>query len=154
MRTISVAPRSALALVLLLAGAAAGALLAQQQDSTTRTVKGVVTHLRGESANPKSGSWVVLHRVGEGDAGAIDSVRTNAAGEFTFRIKPSGPVNSVYSVSSSHAGIAYLSAWWHADELDSADANLTVFDTTTRPVPFTVTRKLVTVEARGLPAHL
>src|SRR5213076_1180259 len=59
---------------------------------------------------PVVGIWVVLHRVGSDRAGALDSVRSDAKGNFRIRFAESGAPDALYFVSARHAGIAYFSS--------------------------------------------
>jgi hypothetical protein len=143
-----------LAAVLICAGVAA---MAQDTAVVQRpvTLKGSVTRLEGERGVPKAGAWVVLHRFGpaDGDSAApLDSVRTGAGGEFSVTVRPYGPANSLYFLSSMHAGIAYFTNFWTADALDSADANLVVFDTTRSAVPYTALARTIVLWAPVLGA--
>jgi len=89
----------------------------------------------GQQAVPSV--WVVLHRVGTDTAGALDSTRTTAEGAFHFRYRPFGDSSAVYFVSANYGGIAYF-APLHGPVVRGDDATITVFDTTSAPIPITL----------------
>ena len=110
--------------------------LEQRPDSTAdiRRVDGrVVRGTRGGEI-PVAHQWAVLHRVGPDHAGPMDSTRTNANGEFSFRYRPTGDTTAVYFVSTSYGGVAYFTSPLRAPMVRGDDALLTVFDTTSGPV--------------------
>ena len=74
---------------------------------TVRTVNGVVRRPAGASTQPVIGAWVVLHKVGRGNAGPIDSVRSDARGGYAFRFA-TGPDSSVFFASTAHLGVTYF----------------------------------------------
>jgi hypothetical protein len=103
--------------------------------------------------DPVSGSWVVLHRVGPDSAGPIDSVRTDATGRYAFHYVRTGSPDAVYFVSASHDGIAYFTPPLAEGTVKGNDGEVTVFDTTSRPVPMSVRGHHVvvsSVDANGL----
>jgi hypothetical protein len=100
-----------------------------------RRVDGVVMH--GEAKGPRriANVRVVLHRVGPDRAGPLDSLLTDARGRYNFRFTPSGSPDAIYFVSASYDGIAYFSTPLRDTETRGDDAQITVFDTTSGPVP-------------------
>lgn len=97
-----------------------------------------------EGAKPMRNTMVTLHRVGRDSAGAIDSVRTNATGEYQFRFRvrvDSGgndADNAIYFASATYGGIAYFTAPFRNELSEGDDAVITVFDTTSVPYPLSV----------------
>lgn len=87
---------------------------------------------------PVAGAWVTLHRVGKDTAGAVDSVRSDAAGRYRLRYTPFGAPDAVYFASSTWHGIAYFTAPLRAADVRGDDAEITVFDTTSRTFPLSV----------------
>jgi len=111
---------------------------ATAQTLLARTVDGVVMHGEGKGPRPIAGVRVVLHRVGPDRAGPLDSMLTDAKGRYHFRYAPSGSPDAIYFVSASYDGIAYFSVPLHEAETRGEDAQITVFDTTSGPVPIRV----------------
>lgn len=93
------------------------------------------------------GVMVTVHRVGPDSAGALDSVRTDAAGRYTIRYRRFGSDEAVYFAAALHHGIAYFSAPLRGVRANVDDAEITVFDTTSAPVKFTVQGHHVVVSA-------
>jgi len=81
---------------------------------------------------------VVLHRVGQDRAGPLDSALTDRRGEYHFHFTTSGSPDAVYFVSASYDGIAYFSVPLREPATHGDDAQITVFDTTSAPVPIHV----------------
>ncbi len=96
------------------------------------TVRGSVTRetIGGTRAVPRE--LVVLHRVNSRDAGAVDSVQTDAKGAFTFRVEAPDS-QSMYLVSARYGGIAYFSQPMQGGQ-SSGPAEIIVYDTTSRNV--------------------
>ena len=114
------------------------------------TVSGTVTIARGDARIPARGVWVTLHRVGRDSAGPVDSVRTGASGAFRFRYLPGADAQVVYFVSTERAGIAYFSARLPAaarEAREAGDADLTVYDTTSRGATIDVASRHIIVSA-------
>ena len=84
---------------------------------------------------PLPGVRVVLHRVGPDKAGPLDSMLTDPRGRYHFRYQPSGSEEALYFVSASYDGIAYFSVPLREPQTHGDDAQITVFDTTSGPVP-------------------
>ncbi len=94
-----------------------------------------------------SGIWVTLHRVGSDTAGAVDSARTRAGGAYTFRYRRRGRGDAIYFVSASYAGIAYFSLPLLSPRVVGDSAEITVYDTTSGPVPLHVRGRHVIVSS-------
>jgi hypothetical protein len=82
--------------------------------------------------------WVTLHRVGTDSAGPLDSTRTSAAGTYAFTFRRTGAENAVYFVSASYGGVAYFTQPLPPGVTSGDDAEISVFDTTSKPVPMSV----------------
>lgn len=98
---------------------------------------------------PVPGLWVTLHRVGEDRAGPLDSVRSGRDGRFTFHYRHTGQAGAVYFVSASYEGIAYFSLPLQKRRVTGPDAEITVYDTTSRAVTLHVRGRHVVVSAPG-----
>lgn len=96
-----------------------------------------------------AGVMVTLHRVGPDSAGALDSVRTDGAGRYTIRYRRFGDDDAVYFAAALHHGIAYFSSPLRGVRARADDAEITVFDTTSSAVTFTVQGRHVVVSAPG-----
>jgi hypothetical protein len=92
---------------------------------------------------------VTLHRVGPDSAGPLDSVRTDADGRYAIRYHRFGSDEALYFAAAVHHGIAYFSAPLRRGATRGDDASITVFDTTTQPIPFTIQGHHVVVSAPG-----
>lgn len=90
---------------------------------------------------------VTLHRVGPDSAGPLDSVRTDAAGRFAIRYQRFGSDDALYFAAAVYHGIAYFTAPLHAGRVAGDDAEITVFDTTSRPIPLTIQGHHIVVSA-------
>jgi hypothetical protein len=97
--------------------------------------------------DPVNGTWVVLHRVGPDSAGPIDSVRTNASGRYQFRYTRTGSPDAVYFVSAFHDGVAYFTPPLAEGNVSGNDAEVVVYDTTSKRVPTSVRGHHVVVSA-------
>jgi hypothetical protein len=93
------------------------------------------------------GVWVVLHRVATDSAGPLDSARAGADGAYRFRYRPSGSEDAVYFVSATYDGIAYFTQPLRARDVTGDDAEITVFDTTSGPLPLHVRGRHLVVSA-------
>jgi hypothetical protein len=87
-----------------------------------------------QGPSPVSNQWVVLHRVGPDRAGPLDSVRTEAGGQYHIRYHTSGDTSALYFASTSFGGVAYFTEPLRALTVKGDDALITVFDTTSGPV--------------------
>jgi hypothetical protein len=90
---------------------------------------------------------VTLHRVGKDSQGPLDSMRTNAKGEYHFAFRTRGLADAVYFTSVTWGGIAYFTAPLRNTVVRDRDAEITVFDTTTRTFPFTVSGRHLIISA-------
>lgn len=118
-------------------GAAAG-MPGSEATGPRRHVDGRVVRQGDRVAVPVSHEWVTLHRVGSDTAGPIDSVRTDGSGHYAMEYRWWGAKNAVYFVSASYAGIAYFSQPLTESVERGAKADITVFDTTSHPIPLHV----------------
>jgi hypothetical protein len=84
------------------------------------------------------GIMVTVHRVGPDSAGPLDSARTDAAGRYSIRYRRFGSEEAVYFAAALHHGIAYFSSPLRGARANADDGEITVFDTTSGPVPLTV----------------
>ncbi|MFN9204391.1 MAG: hypothetical protein ACK6DP_15200 [Gemmatimonas sp.] len=121
----------------------AASVAAQAVTPSTRTVEGRVRRPMGERGDstgmgPTRGVWVTLHRVARDSAGPIDSVRTDEAGRYRFRYQPWGTSDAVYFASTTFGGIAYFTAPLRTQNASGDDAEITVFDTTSRTFPMSI----------------
>jgi len=119
-------------------------------DTATRLVAGRVVRPTAKGMEPVPQVWVVLHRVGADTAHPLDSVRSRRDGGYAFRYHHSGRADAIYFVSASHDGIAYFSPPLRGARVVGDDAELTVYDTTSRSLALQVRgRHLVIGAARG-----
>jgi hypothetical protein len=88
--------------------------------------------------DPVSGAWVVLHRVGPDHAGPLDSVQSDVRGRYAFNYTRTGSDDAIYFVSASHDGIAYFTPPLAEGKVTGDDGEITVFDTTSGHVPFSL----------------
>ena len=93
------------------------------------------------------GVMVTVHRVGPDSAGALDSARTDAAGRYAIRYRRFGSDETVYFAAAMHHGIAYFSSPLRGARASADDAEITVFDTTSAPIRFTIQGHHVVVGA-------
>jgi hypothetical protein len=121
-----------------------GALILQQGASQ---VDGRVERPAAKSMSPVAKVMVTLHRVGPDSAAPMDSTRTDAAGRFHFTYHRFGSTEAIYFVSSTYDGIAYFSEPLKAAVVHGGDADVTVFDTTSGPVPMSVRGRHLIVSA-------
>jgi hypothetical protein len=104
----------------------------------TSSVSGRVVKPGGDSVVAVRDAWVTLHRVGTDHAGPMDSTHTSDAGYFAFNYKRTGATDAIYFVSSSRDGVAYFSHPLNAGHERGDDAEIVVFDTTSRAIPLTI----------------
>lgn len=148
------------ALLLALLAAARGGAAAQEptiertpmapspDDATgPRSVDGRVVRVGAHGPAPLPGAMVTLHRVGSDTAGPIDSMRTGRDGHYRFRFRPFGSPSALYFVSAMYDGIAYFTPPLRGAAVSGDDAEITVFDTTSGPVPLHVRGHHVIVAA-------
>lgn len=138
---------AALAAALTLAGASAAAQAPNGAGGTYRRVEGRVLRPLGAEPSPLAGVMVTIHRVNRKGGEPLDSVRTDRAGRYAFRYRPSDDTTSIYFVSASYADIAYFSPPLRAALVRGDDADITVFDTTSASVPIHQRGRHVVVSA-------
>lgn len=126
---------------------AAGVSLASGQG--TRLVEGRVMKPRGNEPDPFPipGIMVTLHRVSRSGGRPIDSTRTDGDGRYRFRYPAPSDSNAIHFVSVAYAGITYFSAPLRDAVVRGADADMTVFDTTSRPMTITQRGRHIVVSA-------
>jgi len=109
----------------------------QATDTSTvaRSVDGRIVRGTRKGQEPIAGQWVVLHRVGPDRASPLDSMRTAADGHYHMRYQTSGDSSAIYFVSTKYAGVAYFSSPLRTPIVRGDDATITVFDTTSGPMP-------------------
>ncbi len=107
-------------------------------DTTLRFVAGRVVRPSGNAVAPTPDVWVTLHRVGPDSSGPLDSTRTRADGAYSFRYRQNGSPQAIYFLSVSFRGVAYFSAPLREPRVTGEDAEITVFDTTSAPIPLRV----------------
>lgn len=141
-------------MALLLGPATAGAQRIDVPDApdrqgvhAERSVRGRVVRPAGESMAGVVGAWTTLHRVGSGGGAPVDSMRTRAGGAYEFRYRVAPTDDVVYFVSASHGGIAYFSQPLQGAAVSGEAAEITVFDTTSSPIPIQVRGRHLVVGA-------
>ncbi len=116
-------------------------------SGAAQTVAGRVVMPGDHRMDPIAGMWVTLHRVGSDTQGPLDSVRTDRLGRYSFKYAKSGSEDAIYFVSGMYRGIAYFTPPLHAANAFGMDAEVTVFDTTSRHVPISVRGHHIVVSA-------
>jgi hypothetical protein len=101
------------------------------------------------ATQPVPSTWVTIHRVGSDTAGPLDSMRTNADGRYHFTYKRTGDPQAIYFVSSTYDGVAYFSQPLRTADETGDDAQITVYDTTSRPLPLALRGRHVIVAGPG-----
>ncbi|HEY8165254.1 MAG TPA: hypothetical protein VIF83_06840 [Gemmatimonadaceae bacterium] len=96
---------------------------------------------------PVPGIWVTLHRVGSDRAAPMDSVRADENGRYGFRYRRFGDTSAIYFASASYGGIAYFTAPFTNPRVAGDDAEIAVYDTTSKPIPIAVRGHHVVVSA-------
>ena len=94
-----------------------------------------------------SGIWVVLHRVGPDGSGPVDSVRSDPGGRYSLKYSRTGSDQAIYFIAASHDGIAYFTPPLPAGKVSGEDGEITVFDTTSSPIPTSLRGHHVVVSA-------
>ena len=127
-------------------------LAASAQQPDARVVDGRIRRpdpRRGDTTGmgPVPGQWVTLHRVARDGAGPLDSVRSDAAGRYRLRYRATGAADAVYFASVTYGGIAYFTAPLKEAIATGDVAEITVFDTTSRPLPIAIKGRHVIVGA-------
>ena len=114
-----------------------------------RTVSGRVVRPGRSGMITVSQAWVTLHRVAADSSGPVDSVRTDANGRYSIRYKPVGG-GAVYFASSLYSGVAYFTAPLPPRDATGDDGEITVFDTTSAPVPIQTRGRHLVVSASSV----
>jgi hypothetical protein len=118
-----------------------------------RRVSGVIERTTEDSTLPMRNAWVVLHRVGRGSAGPVDSMRSDAKGRYAFQYR-STQDSAVYFASTKHSGVAYFTAPFMGDEVSGDAATIVVFDTSsTGPRPASRSRHIVVFASADGQSH-
>lgn len=136
-----------------MAGSLLGASVARAQlpvpdaPPVAASVVGVVVIHTPDREIGVPGVTVTVHRVGADSAGALDSAVTDAGGRYTVRYRRFGSDDAVYFAAAVHHGIAYFSSPLRGALTRGGDAEISVFDTTSAPVVFTVQGHHVVVSA-------
>jgi hypothetical protein len=112
--------------------------LAGAPAANAQRVSGRVVRPGGEHPPPVPGAWVVLHRIAHDTSGPLDSMRTNARGEYTFQYSRAEDDSALYLVSSVRGGVAYFTAPLRPGHVRGEAAELMVFDTTSGKLPLRV----------------
>ena len=102
---------------------------------------------KGAVPAPLAGVMVTIHEVSRAGGHPLDSIRTDREGRYAFRYRPSGDTTAIYFVSASYADIAYFSPPLRAALVRGDDADITVFDTTSAPVPILQRGRHIVVSA-------
>jgi hypothetical protein len=76
-------------------------------------------------------------------------MRTRADGQYVFNYRRTGDPQAIYFVSSTFDGVAYFSQPLRAAVETGDDAQITVFDTTSGPLPLTIRGRHLIVAAPG-----
>lgn len=124
-------------------------------QTTGRVPLGEVRHVQGQVRRPSrdgapvplARQLVVLHRVGQDHAGPLDSARTDASGTYRFTYQTTGAPDAVYFASSMYAGIAYFTSPFQTADVQGADADIMVFDTTSTGITLTLEGRHVVIGA-------
>ncbi len=96
---------------------------------------------------PVAGLMVTVHRVGPDSAGPLDSARTDAQGHYTVRYTRYGSENALYFAAAVYRGIAYFTAPLRFARTEGDEAEITVFDTTSRLVPLNIQGHHIVISA-------
>jgi hypothetical protein len=83
---------------------------------------------------PVAGVTVTLHRVATDSSGPIDSVVTDAKGRYRIDYRRFGSDDAIYFAAAIYRGIAYFSAPLKSLRASGEEGEITVFDTTSKPV--------------------
>lgn len=125
---------------------------ATRGSRAARIVEGRVMrpHADDQDPLPVPSIMVTLHQVTRAGGHPIDSMRTNRDGRFSFRYPDAADSTAIHFVSVSYAGITYFSAPLRNPVIRGDDADMTVFDTTSRPVTITQRGRHIVVSAAGV----
>ena len=137
-RAARLALATALALVATAASASAQEPEAEPPGNGPRRVRGRIVMPVPDGQRPVSGVQVVLHRVGPDASGPLDSARSASDGAYRFDYVARGSGDAIYFVSASYGGIAYFGTPLHHAVVEGDEAVITVFDTSSAPLPIRV----------------
>lgn len=115
--------------------------------AASQSVDGRVVKPGDHRMDPISRMWVTLHRVGSDSQGPIDSTPTDALGRYTFHYRKTGNTDAIYFVSGMYRGIAYFTPPLQSEKATGNDAEIVVFDTTSRHVPISVRGHHIVISA-------
>jgi hypothetical protein len=135
---------------LLAAPWAAGAQRGTDTSSRTAPISSVRGRVETPGADkeiPIPGIYVTLHRVGTDTSGPVDSVRTDAGGNYVIRYRRPPDDAGVYFAAAVYRGIAYFSMPIQSARASGEEGEITVFDTTSKPVDFHVRGHHIVVSA-------
>lgn len=118
------------------------------QSTAPRTVSGRVVRPGATGIVTVPQTWVTLHRVAPDSSGPMDSVRTDRNGRYSIRYTPTAN-DAVYFASSSFGGVAYFTAPLPPGNATGDAAEITVFDTSSAPVPVHTRGRHLVVSASG-----
>jgi hypothetical protein len=121
----------------------------QGPGEPARRVDGVVVRGTRSGQIPIANQWVVLHRVGPDRAGPLDSVRTSPTGTYAMQYHATGDTSAVYFTSTSYDGVAYFTSPLRSVRATGDDARITVFDTSSAPIPVAIGGRHLIVAAAG-----
>jgi hypothetical protein len=115
----------------------------------TRIVEGRVMrpHANQQDPLPVASIMVTLHQVTRAGGHPLDSMMTDRAGRFSFHYPAPADSTAIHFVSVAYDGITYFSAPLRDPIIRGEDADLTVFDTTSRPVTITQRGRHIVVSA-------
>lgn len=112
---------------------------------TRGSVNGQILRITADGERPVAQQWVIVHGIGGSGGRALDSVRTAADGSFRLTY-PRTDSTAQFFVSTVHHGIAYVSGVLPPDA-GADEATISVFDTTSAPIPLVVRGRHVLVFA-------
>jgi len=124
---------------MLMSGAARAQDIEQPGDSEEiptgpQLVSGQVVRPGTSSMVPVPRVMVTLHRVGSDTAAPLDSTRADSQGRYKFKFTRFGDQHALYFVSASYGGIAYFTPPLAHSTVTGEEAEIAVFDTTSKPV--------------------
>jgi hypothetical protein len=128
---------------LALAAAALPVPVGRLHSQQTAISSGRLVRVSGTDTVGIRAATVVLHRVGRGAQGPIDSARTGPRGEFRFRFPADTSV--VYLLSSGYAGIEYFSTPIPVNPGRSDTGLLLIVSDTSTTVPLHVTSRHIVI---------
>lgn len=116
---------------------------------TTRIVEGRVMrpHADQQDPLPVPSIRVTLHQVTRAGGHPLDSMLTNRDGRFSFHYSAPADSTAIHFVSVTYAGITYFSTPLRDPIVRGDDADMTVFDTTSRPITITQRGRHIVVSA-------